>query len=87
MFDDAVMLTEAEYDAFVIACLETEFDADYPDPADFVTDETQRFLDSRARLLTSGAGHLDAAVAADKAAARAYAARARALAAFAGSRP
>ena len=86
MFDE-VTLTEAEYDAYVIACLETEFGAEYPDPADFVTDERQRFLDSRARLLTRGAAHLDAAVAADRVAARAAAARARELAAFARSRP
>ena len=50
--------------AFVIACHETEFGADYPDPAGFVPDERQRFLDSRARLLTAGAAHLDQAVAA-----------------------
>ncbi|TFV81119.1 hypothetical protein E4P40_17120, partial [Blastococcus sp. CT_GayMR20] len=87
MFDEVVELTEAEYDAFVIACLETEFGEELPEPADFVTDEQQRFLDSRARLLTSGAAHLDAAVAADMAAARAYASRARSLAAFARSRP
>ena len=31
MFDDVVVLTETEYEAYVIACLETEFDADYPD--------------------------------------------------------
>ena len=36
VFDEAVMLTDAEYDAFVIACLETDFDQEYPDPADFV---------------------------------------------------
>ena len=52
MFDDVVVLTETEYEAYVIACLETEFGADYPDPADFVVDEHQRFLDSRVRLLS-----------------------------------
>src|SRR5688500_5775512 len=85
--DEGVMLAESEYDAYVIARLETQFDADYPDPADFVTDEQQRFLDSRARLLTAGAAHLDAASAADRTAARATASRARSLAAFARSRP
>jgi hypothetical protein len=84
---DGVFLTEAENDAYVIACHETEFDADYPDPADFVTDEHQRFLDSRARLLSSGAAHLDGAVAAGRDASGAEASRARALAAFARSRP
>ena len=87
MFDDVVELTETEYEAYVIACHETDFDADYPDAADFVTDEQQRFFDARARLLTSGAAHLDAAAAADRAAAQAAASRARALAAFARSRP
>ena len=86
MFDE-VALTGAEYDAYVIACLETQFDEEYPDPAAFVTDDRQRFFDSRARLLSAGAAHLDAAAAADRAAARAEAARARALAAFARSRP
>ena len=81
------MLTATEYAAYVIACLETEFGEEYPDPAAFVTDDHQRFLDSRARLLTSGAAHLDGAVAADRTAARAEAARARALAAFARSPP
>ena len=81
------MLTEAENEAYVIACLETDFDAEYPDPAEFVTDEHQRFLDSRARLLTSGAAHLDGALAADRDAARAYARRVRQLAGFARSRP
>ena len=46
--ENFVMLTEKEYEAYVIACLETEFGAEYPDPALFVTDEQQRFLDSRA---------------------------------------
>ncbi|TQN41537.1 uncharacterized protein DUF222 [Blastococcus colisei] len=87
MFDDVVVLTAAEYDAYVIACLETEFGADYPDAADFVRDEHQRFLDARARLLSAGAAQLDQAAAADRDAARAAAARARALAAFARSRP
>src|SRR5688500_315326 len=87
MFDDVVVLAPAEYDAYVIACLETQFGAEYPDAADFVADEHQRFLDSRARLLTSGAAHLDAAAAADRDAARAAASRARELAAFARSRP
>ena len=82
-----VVLAESEYDAYVIACLETQFGAEYPDAADFVADEHQRFLDSRARLLTSGAAHLDAAAAAVRDAARADASRARALAAFARSRP
>ena len=86
MFDSAV-LTTTEYDAFVIACLETDFGAEYPDPAAFVTDEHQRFLDSRARLLSSGAVHLDGAVAAAGDVARAEACRARQLAAFARSRP
>ena len=86
MFDE-VMLTPTEYEAYTIARLETEFGAEYPDPAAFVTDERQRFLDARIRLLTSGAAYLDAAVAAGRAAARAEAARARALAAFARSRP
>ncbi|MFL6097541.1 MAG: DUF222 domain-containing protein, partial [Blastococcus sp.] len=88
MFDDGtVMLTPPEYDAYVIACFETEFGAEYPDPADFVADESQRFLDSRARLLSSGAARLDEAVAAGRDAARAEARRARALAEFARSRP
>jgi Domain of unknown function (DUF222) len=87
VFDDVVVLTASEYDAYVIACLETQFGADYPDAADFVTDEHQRLLDGRARLLSAGAAHLDAAAAADAAAARAAASRARALAAFARSRP
>src|SRR3712207_6851334 len=51
MFDE-VILTEAEYDAYRIACLETELDSDYPDPAAFVTDEHQRFFDSRDRKST-----------------------------------
>jgi hypothetical protein len=84
---DGPMLTSTEYDAYVIACLETEFEAEYPDPAEFVTDEHQRFLDSRARLLSVGAAHLDGAVGANRVAARAAASRARALAAFARSRP
>jgi hypothetical protein len=84
---DSVTLAVTEYDAYVIACLETEFGAEYPDPAAFVTDEHQRFLDSRARLLSVGAAHLDGAVDANRVAARAAASRARALAAFARSRP
>ena len=80
-------LTEAENDAYVIACLETAFDAEYPDPVAFVTDDHQRFRDSRARLLTTGAADLDQAVAAGRTVARAEAARYRALAAFAGHRP
>lgn len=87
MFDDEVMLMPEEYDSFVIACLETEFGAEYPDPADFVRDDHQRFLDSRARLLTSGAAHLDDAVAAARQLSRDEAVRVRALAAFARSRP
>ena len=87
VFDDGPLLTETEYDAYVIACHETEFDAEYPDPADFVSDEQQRFLDSRARLLSSGAAHLDRAVAIDREASRAAAARARVLVAFVRSRP
>jgi hypothetical protein len=87
MFEGEVVLTQEEYDALVIACLETEFGADYPDPADFVRDEQQRFLDSRARLLTSGAAHLDDAVEAAKQVSRDEARRVRALAAFARSRP
>ena len=78
---DGVFLTETEYDAYTIARLETEFGADYPDPAGFVTDEHQRFLDSRARLLSTGAAHLDRAVGADRDAARAAPSRVRALAA------
>ena len=89
MFDDegVVMLTEAEYDAYVIAHLGTEYGEEMPDPADFVRDEHQRFLDSRIRLLKTGAAHLDAAVAAGRTVARAEASRARSLAAFARSRP
>src|SRR5687768_3763419 len=87
VFENDVVLTAAEYDAYVIARLETQFGAESPDPADFVADEQQRLLDSRARLLTAGAAHLDAAAAADKVAARAAASRARELAAFARSRP
>jgi len=87
MFECSVVLTAQEYDAYVIACLETQFGADHPDAAEFVTDERQRFFDSRARLLSAGAAHLDAAVAADRQAARAHASRVRALAAFARSRP
>ena len=87
VFDDGVMLTATEYDAYVIAFLETDFWAEYPDPAAFVTDDHQRFLDSRARLLTSGAAHLDGAADAARDVARAEAARARQLAAFARSRP
>jgi hypothetical protein len=87
MFDDEVVLTEAEYEAYVIACHETEFGDEYPDAALFVVDEQQRFFDARARLLASGAAHLDAALAAARDAARAEAARARQLAAFARSRP
>ena len=74
---DGVTLTATEHDAYVIACLETEFGAEYPEPAAFVTGENQRFLDSRARLLSSGAAHLDGAVAAERVAARAAASRAR----------
>ena len=87
MFDDEVTLTQEEYEDFLIACHETEFGADYPDAALFVRDEQQRFLDSRLRLLTSGAAHLDGAVAAAKQLARDEARRVRALAAFARSRP
>ena len=81
------MLTQAEYDAYVIACLETEFSTEYPDAAGFVRDEQQRFFDSRARLLCTGAAHLDDALAAAKQVASAEASRARALAAFARNRP
>jgi hypothetical protein len=87
MFEQETELTESEYDAFVIACLETEFGASYPDPADFVVDEHQRFLDARARLLATGATHLDSAESEARAVARAEASRARSLAAFARSRP
>jgi hypothetical protein len=87
MFEDVVVLEPAEYDAYVIACLETQFGAEYPDAADFVADERQRFLDRRARLLAVGAAHLEAVAAADRDAARAEASRARELAAFARSRP
>jgi hypothetical protein len=85
--DDVVTLTPEEDDAYVIACYETPNGEDYPDPADFVTDEYQRFLNARVRLLSAGAAQLDAAVAADRDIARAAASRARALAAFARSRP
>src|SRR3954454_21786232 len=87
MIEEGVFLTEEEYEAFVIACHETEFGADLPDPAELVRDEQQRFLDSRIRLLTSGAAQLDDAVAAGKQLARDEARRVRALAAFARSRP
>src|SRR4051812_29497536 len=87
MFDAEVVLTQTEYDAFVIACLETEFGAEYPDPAQFVVDDHQRFLDGLARLLATGAAHLESAEAAGRDAARAEATRARSLAAFARSRP
>ncbi|SFE51251.1 HNH endonuclease signature motif containing protein [Blastococcus tunisiensis] len=87
MFDNETVLTKGEYDSFVIACLETEFGGEYPDPIDFVRDDHQRFLDSRARLLTSGAALLDDAVAAAKQLSRDEARRVRALAGFARSRP
>jgi hypothetical protein len=87
MFDGEVVLTQEEYEDYLIACHETEFGTDYPDAALFVRDEQQRFLDSRLRLLTSGAAHLDGAVAAAKQLARDEARRLRALAAFARSRP
>src|SRR3954452_3675016 len=87
MIEEGVFLTEEEYEAFVIACHETEFGADLPDPAELVRDEQQRFLDSRIRLLTSGAAQLDDAVAAGKQLARDEARRVRALAAFSHSRP
>jgi hypothetical protein len=48
VFENGVVLTAPEYDAYVIACLETQFGTESPDPADFVADEHQRFLDSRA---------------------------------------
>ena len=86
MFDHEVMLTPEEYEDYLIACHETEFGADCPDAALFVRDERQRFLDSRLRLLTSGAAHLDDAVAAATQLAREEARRVRALAAFARSR-
>jgi hypothetical protein len=87
MFEHEVVLTQAEYEAYVIACLETDYGAEYPDAAAFVTDDHQRFLDSRARLLAAGAAHLDRAAAAARAAASAEACRARELADFARSRP
>jgi hypothetical protein len=87
MFEDVGVLAPAEYDAYVIACLETQFGAEYPDAADFVADEHQSLLDHRARLLSLGAAHLEAAAAAGRDAARAEAWRARELAAFARSRP
>jgi hypothetical protein len=87
VFDDETQLTAEEYDSYVIARLETEFDGDFPDPADFVRDEQQRFLDSRIRLLTTGAGFLDDALAITRQQARDEARRVRALAAFARSRP
>jgi len=52
-----------------------------------VVDDHQRFLDGRARLLATGAAHLESAEAAGRDAARAEATRARSLAAFARSRP
>src|SRR5881227_3092523 len=87
VFDHGVVLMPEEYDSFVIARLETEFGGNLPHPADFVHDEHQRFLDSRARLLTSGAAYLDDAVAAGRQVARDEASRLRGLAAFARSRP
>ena len=87
MLDTEAVLTTEEYDSYVIACLETDFGAEYPDATDFVRDDHQRFFDSRARLLTSGAAHLDDAVAAAKQLSRDEARRVRALAAFARSRP
>jgi hypothetical protein len=88
MFDEMIVeLTAAEHDAYVIACLETEFDEEYPDPADFVTDERQRFLDSRIRLQVAGAAHLDSAAAANRAISVAAATRAFELTEFARSRP
>src|SRR3954451_16947780 len=77
MIEEGVFLTEEDYEAFVIACHETEFGADLPDPAELVRDEQQRFLDSRIRLLTSGAAQLDDAVAAGKQLARDEARRGR----------
>jgi len=86
--DGVVMLTDEEFRAFVIACHETPYSVEeLPDPADFVRDEHQRFLDSRIRLLNTGAAHLEEAMAAGRAASRAEASRARALAVFARNRP
>lgn len=82
-----VWLAAAEYDAYVIARLETEFGAEPPDPADFVTDEHQRFLDARARMLSAGAAHLEVAAGAERDAARVEASRAQTLVLFARSRP
>ena len=90
MFDDdedLLTLTEEEYEAWSIACYETPFGEDYPDALLFVRDERQRFLDSRIRLLTSGAAHLEDAVAAGRQVSREEARRVRALAAFARARP
>ncbi|TKJ28341.1 HNH endonuclease signature motif containing protein [Blastococcus sp. CCUG 61487] len=87
MFDTEVVLSMEEYADYLHACLETPFGDDYPDAALFVRDEQQRFLDSRIRLLTSGAAHLDDALAAAKQLSRSEARRVRALAAFARSRP
>src|SRR5512133_3430141 len=82
------MLTAEEFRAFDIAWLETPYTAQrMPDPADFVRDEGQRFLDSRIRLLNTGAALLDDAVAAGERMARDEARRVRALAAFARNRP
>jgi len=86
VFDNEV-LTQEEYEQYLIARYETEFGDDSPDPALFVRDERQRFFDSRSRLLTTGAAQLDDAAAAGRRVAREEAARARALAAFARSRP
>jgi hypothetical protein len=90
VFDDdgVVILTEEESRAWDIACRETPYTADrLPDPADFVRDEHQRYLDSRIRLLNTGAALLEDAVAAGKRMARDEAAQVRALAGFARSRP
>jgi hypothetical protein len=87
MFDEGPLLTESEDAAYLIACLETEYGEEMPDPYAFVTDEHQRFLDCRARLLTTGAAHLDGAVAAAREVARAEARRLQAVAAFARARP
>ena len=84
---DSVVLTEAEYEAYLIACFESEFGAESPDPAGFVVDEHQRFVDARIRLLTEGAAELDGAVAAARQQAREEARRVRRLAAFVRARP
>lgn len=89
VFDDdgVVLLTREESRAFEVAWLETEYGRPLPEPADFVRDDRERFLDARIQLLNAGAAELEGAVAAGKRMARDEAARARALAAFVRARP